>query len=311
MPACCCCGCCCCSSSSSPSVKIADFGSAKMLHSRRSCYVHQEQETQGYEPVGPAENQDSECSASRMRGTPLWMAPEVLQGVEQGFPSDIWSLGCTVVEMLEGSSPWILAGHKTSSLESLLFRIACSEENPPLPRAVSEECRDFLSRCLHRDPKQRWTASQLLHHPFLANLHCCIHGDGPALHYHEPICSELRIPQTQSPRSTLSGLLDLSDGESDCEQDEIGSAIPLTYTPLNLGRRTEICCDSPHAEIPRDCNWITVRGSAKRDSVEKHAEAGLNQDFTEADSRHGCMVKKGAEVNLACFDFLLRRRKNV
>eukprot|EP00250_Pteridium_aquilinum_P001524 c11719_g1_i1 orf=1-648(+) len=59
----------------SSGVKIADFGAARRL--------------------GEASPMDG-----GLRGTPLWMAPEVAQGMEAMPSSDIWSLGCTVVEML-------------------------------------------------------------------------------------------------------------------------------------------------------------------------------------------------------------------
>ncbi|MCO5609023.1 hypothetical protein L7F22_063244 [Adiantum nelumboides] len=68
-----------------------------------------------------------------MRGTPLWMALEVVQGVEQETPSDIWSLGCTLVEMLQGRPPWGSTQGRTSSndLVSLLFKIVYTDESPP------------------------------------------------------------------------------------------------------------------------------------------------------------------------------------
>jgi len=34
------------------------------------------------------------------------MAPEVIREKESGSKSDIWSLGCTIVEMFVGGSPW-------------------------------------------------------------------------------------------------------------------------------------------------------------------------------------------------------------
>ncbi|KAL0863585.1 hypothetical protein Bca101_042703 [Brassica carinata] len=117
------------------SVKLADFGSAMEL----------EKPTVEISP----------------RGSPLWMAPEVVRGEYQGPESDVWSLGCTVIEMLTGKPAW--EDHGFDSLS----RIGFSNELPFIPAGVSELCRDFLDRCLRRDRSQRWSCDQLLEHPFL------------------------------------------------------------------------------------------------------------------------------------------------
>ncbi|XP_062106086.1 mitogen-activated protein kinase kinase kinase 18-like [Humulus lupulus] len=102
-------------------------------------------------------------SAGPIAGTPMFMAPEAARGEHQGFPSDIWSLGCTIIEMASGGSPW----PDGSDPIAILYRIAYSGESPEIPSFLSDEARDFLGRCLRRNPEERWTASQLLKHPFI------------------------------------------------------------------------------------------------------------------------------------------------
>ncbi|XP_076927809.1 mitogen-activated protein kinase kinase kinase 17-like [Bidens hawaiensis] len=95
------------------------------------------------------------------RGSPLWMAPEVVRREYQGPESDVWSLGCTVIEMVTGMPAWQDRGVDT------LFQIGYSDELPKLQAQVSDELRDFLSKCLKRDRAERWSCDELLQHPFL------------------------------------------------------------------------------------------------------------------------------------------------
>lgn len=96
-------------------------------------------------------------------GTPMFMAPEVARGEEQGFPADIWALGCTVIEISTGTSPWPIG-------TTTLHRIAFSGELPAFPAMLSDIGKDFLSKCLRVDPNERWTAKELIQHPFLDGL---------------------------------------------------------------------------------------------------------------------------------------------
>lgn len=64
-------------------------------------------------------------------GTPYWMAPEVIQLSGATTASDIWSLGCTVIELLEGKPPY----HKLAPMPAL-FAIV-NDDHPPLPEGVS------------------------------------------------------------------------------------------------------------------------------------------------------------------------------
>lgn len=75
---------------------------------------------------------------------------------------DIWSLGCTVIEMATSKPPW-------SQYEGVaaLFKIANSKDIPDIPDHLSPEGKDFLRVCLRRDPATRPTATHLLEHPFV------------------------------------------------------------------------------------------------------------------------------------------------
>ncbi|TKY48730.1 Mitogen-activated protein kinase kinase kinase A [Spatholobus suberectus] len=99
-------------------------------------------------------------------GTPMFMAPEVANGEEQGCPADVWALGCTVVEMATGFAPW----PNVEDPVTVLYRVAYSDELPEIPCFLSEEAKDFLGKCFRRNPKERWTCSQLLKHPFLGEF---------------------------------------------------------------------------------------------------------------------------------------------
>jgi mitogen-activated protein kinase kinase kinase 17/18 len=117
--------------------KIADFGCAKMEFCKDAT--------------------------SQIRGTPMYMAPEVARGEEQGPLADMWALGCTVLEMMTGGTPW--SGF--SDPFSVLQHIGYSSDVPVIPTWISDEAKDFLSKCLIRDPEKRWSAEQLINHPFV------------------------------------------------------------------------------------------------------------------------------------------------
>ncbi|GKV01307.1 hypothetical protein SLEP1_g13870 [Rubroshorea leprosula] len=125
----------------SASVKLADFGSAMEVQS-----------------------QNRGTGVPRPRGSPLWMAPEVIRGEYQGPESDVWSLGCTIIEMVTGKPAW-----EDRGLDSL-SRIGFSSELPEIPIQLTELGRDFVDKCLKRERNQRWSCDQLLDHPYIASV---------------------------------------------------------------------------------------------------------------------------------------------
>ncbi|KAG1621894.1 hypothetical protein G6F46_001272 [Rhizopus delemar] len=105
---------------------------------------------------------DSVSNNSTMKGTVFWMAPEVLTN-NYSAKIDIWSLGCTVLEMLTGTHPWM---HLTSL--AALYAIG-NHKSPEIPSHISAEAKDFLEQCFKIKPEDRPTAKELLRHPFVQN----------------------------------------------------------------------------------------------------------------------------------------------
>ncbi len=117
-------------------VKLADFGVAS-----RTTGLHE----------------------SSVVGTPYWMAPEVIELTGASTASDIWSLGCTVIELLDGRPPY----HNLQPMPAL-FRIV-NDDHPPLPQGASPGVLDFLMQCFQKDPNLRVSAKKLTKHPWIMN----------------------------------------------------------------------------------------------------------------------------------------------
>ncbi|CAG8474155.1 6858_t:CDS:2 [Ambispora gerdemannii] len=113
-------------------IKIADFGSIS-LQSRAALKV----------------------------GTLYWMAPEVLFDEIYDNKVDIWSLGITAIELVEGRPPWYSLG------QLRVLQLIKAVGTPPLPANISSEFESFLRDCLTVQPSERPSASELLMHPFL------------------------------------------------------------------------------------------------------------------------------------------------
>ncbi|KAL5786605.1 hypothetical protein ACOSQ2_008997 [Xanthoceras sorbifolium] len=125
-------------------IKLADFGASKQVVELATI-----------------------SGAKSMKGTPYWMAPEVILQTGHSCSADIWSVGCTVIEMATGKPPWSQQYQEVAAL----FYIGTTKSHPPIPDHLSVEAKDFLLKCLQREPNLRPTASELLKHPFVTGEH--------------------------------------------------------------------------------------------------------------------------------------------
>ncbi|KAH9706997.1 MAP3K epsilon protein kinase 1 [Citrus sinensis] len=103
-------------------VKLADFGVATKLT-------------------------EADVNTHSVVGTPYWMAPEVIEMSGVCAASDIWSVGCTVIELLTCVPPY----YELQPMPAL-FRIV-QDERPPIPESLSPDITDFLRQCFKKPLK--------------------------------------------------------------------------------------------------------------------------------------------------------------
>lgn len=125
-------------------VKIADFGVSRIL----------------------AQTMDP-CNSSV--GTIAYMSPERINtdlnhGKYDGYAGDIWSFGVSILEFYVGRYPFSVS--RQGDWASLMCAI-CLSQPPAAPETASREFRDFINCCLQKEPTKRWSAAQLLRHPFI------------------------------------------------------------------------------------------------------------------------------------------------
>lgn len=119
-------------------VKICDFGVSR---------------SENVQTINPGQQ--------HMVGTPWYIAPEMIEYRPYTTSVDVWSLGCTVLELATGRRPY----HELSAMQ-VLFRMV-EDRCPPVASHLSPECKNFLHACWIWDPEARPSASTLLKHPFI------------------------------------------------------------------------------------------------------------------------------------------------
>jgi Protein kinase domain/PX domain len=125
-------------------IKLADFGISAVVRSA-------------------SDSKSGDGPVETVEGSPFWMAPEVISMEGLGTSADVWSLGCTIIELLNGVPPYFDTNAVTA-----MFRMV-EDDHPPLPDEddSSDLCRVFLLECFQKDPDKRPTCDALKRHPWL------------------------------------------------------------------------------------------------------------------------------------------------
>ncbi|KAF2073996.1 hypothetical protein CYY_004703 [Polysphondylium violaceum] len=181
-------------------IKLADFGVASQLS---------DQAQMTYSVVG----------------TPYWMSPESIQMSGQTSASDIWSLACTMIELVSGSPPYF-------SLQPMaaMFRIV-QDPHPPYPANLSEEFQSFLNTTFEKDPLKRPSAAQLLLHPIFKK-HQQNNITIPTL---SELTSTLKTLNTKQHHTrSRASLFSINWGDISSSNESTSSGVAATASAMNI-----------------------------------------------------------------------------
>ncbi|XP_042238545.1 atypical protein kinase C-like isoform X3 [Homarus americanus] len=157
-------------------------------------------------------------TTSTFCGTPNYIAPEILQGVEYSFSVDWWALGVLLYEMLAGKSPFDIVGASDNpdcNTEDFLFQVIL-ERPIRIPRSLSVKAASILKGFLNKNPVDRLGChpetgfTDIVSHPFFKTIIW-------------EMLERKQIPPPYKPRV---------DGERDLENfDPQFTAEPVQFTP--------------------------------------------------------------------------------
>jgi fused-like protein len=97
-----------------------------------------------------------------IKGTPLYMAPELVQEKPYTHAVDLWSLGVILYELFTGQPPFY-----TNNIYSLIHLII--KDPVTYPPGMSSQFKSFLQGLLNKTPQRRLTWPQLASHPFVCD----------------------------------------------------------------------------------------------------------------------------------------------
>lgn len=112
--------------------------------------------------VDSGEGQDR---ANSFVGSPFYVSPDVLRQKKYGKEVDWWSFGILLFRMLAGAVPF-KGSNIRAVFDSILHGALSFSQFPWL----SADAKDLITKCLHKDEKQRITGTEIQHHPFFAGM---------------------------------------------------------------------------------------------------------------------------------------------
>ncbi|XP_032301233.1 STE20-like serine/threonine-protein kinase isoform X4 [Coturnix japonica] len=209
-------------------------------------------------------------------GTPYWMAPEVVmcetsKDRPYDYKADIWSLGITLIEMAQIEPP-----HHELNPMRVLLKIAKSD--PPTlaqPSKWSSDFKDFLKKCLEKNVDARWSATQLLQHPFVT-----VTSNKPI----RELIAEAKAEVTE----------EVEDGKDEDEEEETDNSLQL---PADKRASSDLSiASSEEDKLSQNASVLeSLSEKTESNAIEEKSNAIFPDDKTIEDDSQDIKIRKTAE----------------
>ncbi|KVH88567.1 Armadillo-like helical [Cynara cardunculus var. scolymus] len=199
-----------------------------------------------------------------IKGTPLYMAPELVREQPYNHTVDLWSLGVILYELFVGQPPFY-----TNSVYALIRHII--KDPVKYPDNMSSNFRSFLRGLLNKDPHNRLTWPHLLQHSFVAETFEDVEAKSTMIYY-----KELRA-NTAADRVGDAAW----KGERHVEATDLTSASPeaKSQSPTTTnesskapGYQTDSKCNDQHSAIVCSSPQIESQRVAQNNNVQSGCE---------------------------------------
>jgi len=97
-------------------------------------------------------------------GTPVYLAPEIINNTGHDEKVDIWCIGVLMFELLTGSAPF--QGEDVQTVKSNISRLKIR-----WPKGMDRDAVDLISKILKYNPDERLSLEQILLHPFFTKFY--------------------------------------------------------------------------------------------------------------------------------------------
>lgn len=147
-------------------LKLIDFGIANAIQTDETVNVHRETQVGTPSYMSPESLMDSNHYAftSAHNGRPFMSGPRGAKLMKIGKPSDVWSLGCILYQMVYGNSPFGHIQNQMARCQAIInwnHKIEFPEKGLG-GIVVSPSLMRTMKRCLNRDQHERPTCAEML-----------------------------------------------------------------------------------------------------------------------------------------------------